>query len=119
MTPITLGRPLAALHSARERASLILLAAACGLMVTLAGLPHAELISNQFKPGNAGNLDQNIKKASAPLMDSMETVSIAVLPILVMAGVVAWMVGSRKGAEGIVKPVIAVIAIFSIPGIVA
>ncbi len=36
-----------------------------------------------------------------------------------LLGVAVWAVGSRKGAESIVKPILFVVAVFSLPGIVA
>lgn len=119
MTPIPLGRPLAALNAARSHAALTLTALGIACLTALMCSPQIALIANQFKPGNAGNLDANIKKASSPLMDSIEVLAIASLPLLVLVGVVAWAVGSRKGAESIVKPILLVIAVFSLPGIVA
>lgn len=119
MTPTPLGRPLAALNAARSHAALTLAALGMACLTALMCSPQIALIANQFKPGNAGNLDANIKKASSPLMDSIEVIAISSLPLLVLVGVAVWAVGSRKGAESIVKPILFVVAVFSLPGIVA
>lgn len=119
MTPSTLGRLTAVLHNGRDRISLAMLTAATAILVGLAASPQLALIANQFKPGNAGSLDANIKKASSPLMDSVEVTAIAAMPLLVVVGIAAWVIGSRKGAESIVKPILFVVAVFSVPGIVA
>lgn len=119
MTPISLGRPLAAFNHARERAALMLLTAFCGLLVAITANPHAHLLQQQFQPGNGGGIGANIRKASSPLMDAIETISISSLPILLMVGIAAWYIGSKRGAEHIVKPIVFVVAVFSIPGIAA